>query len=1040
MFKSLLSLVLSASLVLPSVAAAKVMDPGFDPSSRPMPKASPHSKEAEKKAAAAKAKAAKAAAAAEKKAAAARAKAAKAKAAAEKKAAAAKAKAAARAAAAKKLAEKKAAAARAKAATAKAAAEKKAAAARAKAATAKKLAEDKKKAAAAKARATAAAKKLAEDQKRASAAAKKATEDKKKAEAARAKAAAAAKKLADDQRKAAQAKAKRDADARAKTAKAPKVAPDFNELTNGIYSNDLSRVRTQIQRGVNVNQTNAYGSSPLKLAIKSGYIEIAKELLNAGANPNFVDSYGFSLIHGAADDSSLPALKVLNATGKVNMLAPDKWGRTVLSILESKTQDYQTRQCIDYLKTLPEFDAIFKARSAKANFDKVSKGIDNDDYWSLVYADFSGVDLNKAQFGPYSNKTGLNAAIEKNGFYTKRFIELLVSKGANPHIADSYGNQPLHNVALIASEDGLKALHALTGVNKVDFTAKNTSGKTVIDILEGLGTGSWQAGQCLAYLKTLPELDAIFKARSGKANFDKVRKGIDNDDYWSLLYTDFSGIDLNKAQFGVYGDKTALNAAIEKNGIDTKRIIELLVSKGANPKTSDWSGNQPIHAAARKGSVEALKAFYGLTGLNKVDITAKNTSGKTILDIAKEELASEKMFGWFSGSKFTPVVSYIEGLAEFQANKPNPARFFNAASSGDLAEIKAQLAKGVKVDDFDTSGFTALMKAAAAGHVNVVEYLMSQGANANLFKHNTPTGKINGADHGFQAIHAAVENGHLDVLKKLYEATRSGAKIINISTKDAAGFTVLQLAKEKLKKTFDAVLIAKLNGIITYLQSLPEFHVSAKAVFEAAEKNDFDALKTAIENGANPNVQSKSTGETALHLALAHGNVKMVEFLIENGAFVKLKNSKGESVWDLLGDISTNANVRDAGMFALAQKYPKSPDGFGGELYRFAEQATAGDPNNSVFNVEKLNDLSGTIYEIHSNTFNAVGIKPKIGLIVAGKKIKTRQERNQKAKYDFFGNPVTDKDGNMEYEEGTPTTKHQILVCKLPDIDESKLQ
>jgi len=1037
MFKPLLSLIVSASLVLPSVAVAKVMDPGLNSSSRPMPKASPHSKEAEKKAAAAKAKAAKAAAAAEKKAAAARAKA------------------AARAAAAKKLAEKKAAAARAKAATAKAAAEKKAAATRAKAATAKKLAEDKKKVAAAKARAAAAAKKVAEDKKRAdaaakakAAAAKKLAEDKKKADAAKAKAAAAAKKLADDQRKAAAAQAKRDADAKAKAAKAPKIAPNFDEFRSGIILGNLEKVKTQIQRGVNVNQTDVYGDSPLRNAIVFDKPEIMNELLKAGANPNFVDRYGDSLIHVAADKSSLSALKALKATGKVNVLTPDKWGRTILEKLESQKAtdpyNYKITECIDYLKTLPEFDAIFKARKAKANTDKVRNDISNHDYWSLWSADFSGVDLNKAQFGIYSNKTALNAAIEKNESYIKKIIELLVSKGANPHIADSYGNQPLHNVAKNASEDGLKALRSLTGVNKVNFTAKNSSGKTVIDILDDLGTGSWQAGQCLSYLKTIPELDAIFKARSQKANFDKVRKGIDNDDYWSLTYADFSDVDLNKAQFGIYSDKTALNAAIEKNGSFTKNIIELLVSKGATPTTVDWNGNQPIHVAARKGSVEALKAFYGLTGFNKVNITAKNTSGQTILDIAKEELANEKMFGWFLGSKFTPVVSYIEGLAEFQVNKPNPARFFNAASSGDLDEIKAQLGKGVKIDDFNTSGYTALMKAAAAGHVNVVEYLMSQGANANLFKHNTPTGKINGADHGFQAIHAAVENGHLDVLKKLYEATRSGAKIVNISTKDASGFTVLQLAKETLKKTSNAVLIAKLNGIIAYLQSLPEFHVSAKAVFEAVEKDDFNALKTAIENGANPNEKNSSTGDTALHLALAHGNAKMIEFLIENGAFVKLKNNKGESAWDFISDNITGSTVgtaaKEAAMAALAQKYPKSPDGFGGELYRFTKQATAGDPNNSVFNAEKINDLSGTIYEIHSNTFNAVGIKPKIGLIVAGKKIKTRQERNQKPKYDFFGNQETDKDGNLEYEEGTPTTKHQILICKLPEVDESKLQ
>ncbi len=60
--------------------------------------------------------------------------------------------------------------------------------------------------------------------------------------------------------------------------------------------------------------------------------------------------------------------------------------------------------------------------------------------------------------------------------------------------------------------------------------------------------------------------------------------------------------------------------------------------------------------------------------------------------------------------------------------------FIDACDHGDIATIKRQLStnKHVKINGHIQSGFTALMKAACQGHLEVVDYLLSNGAFVDI--------------------------------------------------------------------------------------------------------------------------------------------------------------------------------------------------------------------------------------------------------------------------------------------------------------------
>lgn len=74
--------------------------------------------------------------------------------------------------------------------------------------------------------------------------------------------------------------------------------------------------------------------------------------------------------------------------------------------------------------------------------------------------------------------------------------------------------------------------------------------------------------------------------------------------------------------------KTALHYAAQYNLPD---IAFVLIKRGAKIDIMDNQGDTPLHTAVKHGSIDTIKQFINIPGL---DITVKNKDGKTALDIA----------------------------------------------------------------------------------------------------------------------------------------------------------------------------------------------------------------------------------------------------------------------------------------------------------------------------------------------------------------------------------------------------------------------
>lgn len=146
------------------------------------------------------------------------------------------------------------------------------------------------------------------------------------------------------------------------------------------------------------------------------------------------------------------------------------------------------------------------------------------------------------------------------------------------------------------------------------------------------------------------------------------------------------------------------------------------------------------------------------------------------------------------------------------------------------------------------NGFSALHFAAAKGHFECLQLLLSKGANVNNNQNTYNT----------TPLHEGARGGNTECVKLLIE---SGA---NVNAQDHKGWSVLHYAViNENEETVEAI------------------------------------LQTLIDKGAMVGVSTLS-GETALHVAADRGNSKALSLLIRHGASLAQRNSSEQTPFALL--------------------------------------------------------------------------------------------------------------------------------------------
>ena len=238
--------------------------------------------------------------------------------------------------------------------------------------------------------------------------------------------------------------------------------------------------------------------------------------------------------------------------------------------------------------------------------------------------------------------------------------------------------------------------------------------------------------------------------------------------------------------------------------------------------------------------------------------------------------------GWLLIAFLTIVFAYpgASGLAAGESP------LVEAAKKGDVASVRALIAKRVDVNEPGRDGSTALLWAAYQGDLAMAQVLIAAGARPN-----TPN------KYGVTPLLQASRTGSAPIIQALL---RAGADLTVTQTE---GETPLMAAS--FSGNVDAVRLllesgADVNATDTYQQQT--------ALMWAATEGHTDVVKALLDAKADPNIKAHVTtlterkhadhptgGFTALMYAARNGHVDTVKALIAGGADPKLTNGDGAS-------------------------------------------------------------------------------------------------------------------------------------------------
>ena len=188
----------------------------------------------------------------------------------------------------------------------------------------------------------------------------------------------------------------------------------------------------------------------------------------------------------------------------------------------------------------------------------------------------------------------------------------------------------------------------------------------------------------------------------------------------------------------------------------------------------------------------------------------------------------------------------------------------DAAKSGDLADVQAELDKGVDVNAKNINGWTSLHLAAINGHNEVAELLIFKGANVNAQSEDKKT-----------ALHTAAYWGQKEVAELLI------GKGADVNTKHDGGMTLLDFAVI-YNQTEIADLLRKYGG-------------GHGTIHGAVSGGDIEAVGEFLDAGVDVDAKN-DRGNTPLYAALLSMHKEVSELLVAKGADVNIKQENGETI------------------------------------------------------------------------------------------------------------------------------------------------
>lgn len=340
------------------------------------------------------------------------------------------------------------------------------------------------------------------------------------------------------------------------------------QLLDAVASNNLPRVKVALENGARWNVKYEKDGTPLQLALQKGHKEIAKELLEAGADPNFKTTgdwgiYNPPALHQALLVNDAEMVKLLLAKGAdVNAVTNND---TPLTIAAKHGNMEMMRMLLE--------------QNADVNLPRGSDGCCP----LAVACDIGSLEMTR----------------------------LLLEHGADPNIQANYGQTALSIAAV--SQPQIVRLLLDHGADTDILTSREF---TALDI--AASQGSPETLSMLLEAETNPEK---FQAKADQALLHALawQKNEHNQDNIELLLG--AGATLDAKLKAV---RDAFSNAVTKNNLD---MVGFLLDQGVNANEEIYNSITPLIHAASNGQDDMVRLLLQ-TG---VDVDLKDKHGKDAL-------------------------------------------------------------------------------------------------------------------------------------------------------------------------------------------------------------------------------------------------------------------------------------------------------------------------------------------------------------------------------------------------------------------------
>jgi len=558
------------------------------------------------------------------------------------------------------------------------------------------------------------------------------------------------------------------------------------------YKGHLQVARYLLENGANVNAISSEDLTPLHYAAQNGHRNLAELLLSKGASPNFGagTSYRGTPLH-AASTKGFPAVAQVLLAHNADVNATDGSGKTPLhAAIEAGF--------------LPVAELL------------VARGANVNAVYLNPYQPYSSSPATRLE--PYDG-TPLHFAVQKDNL---EITKLLLSKGADVNARSGAGLTPLYYLGYNRSE-----MAALLLENKADVNAQGSSDSRF---------SGWT-----------PLHIALFHRAT-----NVVQLLLDKGANPNLVMENPKTLEF----------RTALHNAVEYG---YAREVELLLDHKADVNALDFLDNTPLIRATKKNDASILKVLLA----HDADINAVDSNGNTALAIAVQSdqkqvaellLAKGADPNGVNGNGASLLYVAMgspgqtgQGLRTIPAPMPVPRATPAPKPEPKSGKTMVELLVDYKADvnapvTREAAPNTALQYVVVYRMTNWVRLFLDKGGDPNIpFAHPEVNNRT--------PLHVAVEQQALAIAEMLLTHKA------DVNALDDYGWTPLFRAINKGDSKMVELLLSH-NADVAALN-----RDGATPLAKAVEFKNVAIVEQLLEKGANPNVSS--SGVPLLHRAVS---------------------------------------------------------------------------------------------------------------------------------------------------------------------------